>query len=266
MSLRSLTTLLVLGSSLSLGCFGSDSGDEDDDDSDDGGNEVVDSDGDGLTDDEEAELGLDPNSADSDLDGFEDLTEVEAGTDGALCWSVPEGWPDCTGMAEADGVEATGWGIGDVVKSWPAVDQFEEDFEFHQLYGMIVLIDFSAGWCGPCRTAAETAQEEYEEFAPEGVMFVHLVVDDNSYDGAVTDEDFKADWAEQYGLTFPVVTDDSKNGYAEAYYEWYQEGFIDGIPAYVLVDRDMTVADSWNGASSSKIKNKIGALLEAEGE
>jgi cysteine-rich repeat protein len=42
---------------------------------------TLDSDGDGLTDREEAELGTDPNNSDSDADGVGDADEVEAGTD-----------------------------------------------------------------------------------------------------------------------------------------------------------------------------------------
>lgn len=40
---------------------------------------VVDSDGDGLTDEEEALLGTNPNAADSDGDGFSDLAELKGG-------------------------------------------------------------------------------------------------------------------------------------------------------------------------------------------
>ena len=43
--------------------------------------EAVDSDGDGLSDSEEALLGTDPNNADSDGDGISDGDEVANGTD-----------------------------------------------------------------------------------------------------------------------------------------------------------------------------------------
>jgi hypothetical protein len=43
--------------------------------------EPVDTDGDGLTDDQEAELGTDPTSEDSDGDCTSDGDEVDAGTD-----------------------------------------------------------------------------------------------------------------------------------------------------------------------------------------
>ena len=49
----------------------------------------VDTDGDGLTDAEEADLGTNPELADSDGDLFDDLVEVDAGTDPTICWEVP---------------------------------------------------------------------------------------------------------------------------------------------------------------------------------
>lgn len=45
------------------------------------GQESLDSDGDGLSDEEEAELGTDPNDADTDDDGLDDGYEQEIGTD-----------------------------------------------------------------------------------------------------------------------------------------------------------------------------------------
>jgi len=258
MSLRTLTSLLVLGSTLSLGCFGGDAGDDDDEEEEeeeDNGN--LDTDGDGLTDSEENELGLDPNLADTDGDGFDDATEVDSGTDGTLCWSVPEGWPACGANAEAAGIEATGWAMGDVVEDWTGDDQYGGTIDQYDLYGMVVVIDMSAGWCGPCRTAAEDAEAEYQHYKDDGVMFMHVIVDDNSYDGAVTDEDFTADWADEYGLTFPVVTDDSVNGYAAPYYNFYMEGYVDGIPAYVVLNRELEVVDWWNGVSAASLTSAI---------
>ena len=268
MSLRSLSSLLLLGSTLTMGCFTSDSNDDEDDDEDDifddggsGGGGDEDSDGDGLTDAEEEELGLDPNSADTDMDGFTDSEEVDAGTDGAVCWDVPTGWSQCQGLAAADGVKKTGYGVGDTVGSFPGIDQNGETIEFYQFYSQIVVLDLSAGWCGPCRSAAEDAESEYQSYKADGVQFVHLMVDDDSYDGYVTDEDFVGDWADQYGLTFPVIWDDSMSGYAEAYYEFYMEDMVSGIPTYVIIDQNMEVYDFWAGHDSASMERAISDLL-----
>jgi hypothetical protein len=62
---------------------GGDDGGGDDGGGDDGGGDdgAVDSDGDGLTDDEEVKLGSDPNDPDSDDDGLDDRDEQNLGTD-----------------------------------------------------------------------------------------------------------------------------------------------------------------------------------------
>jgi hypothetical protein len=101
---------------LSIGC-----GTEGGKDIDDG----VDSDGDGLTDVEEEELGTDPNLDDSDGDEFSDGEEVKAGTDPLDFHDHPYygGWPKdgC-----ADDVVPTGgdYIIGSVAHDFKLLDQY----------------------------------------------------------------------------------------------------------------------------------------------
>ncbi len=56
--------------------------------------EPVDTDGDGLTDDEEANLGTDPVNADTDGDGVQDGGEINAGTDPLLADTDGDGFTD----------------------------------------------------------------------------------------------------------------------------------------------------------------------------
>ncbi|MEQ1565367.1 MAG: thioredoxin domain-containing protein [Myxococcota bacterium] len=60
----------------------------------------LDSDGDGLNDAQELELGLDPNAADSDADGVSDPDEIDAGLNPAVADSDSDGLDD---GAELDG-------------------------------------------------------------------------------------------------------------------------------------------------------------------
>jgi thiol-disulfide isomerase/thioredoxin len=204
--------------------------------------EVLDADGDGLSDDEEAGLGTDPNSEDSDEDGHADGDEISAGSDPLVCWSVPEGsWPDCRAKAEADGLQGEGWRKGKVMPNWTATDQYGNPIEAWQLYGMVVVLDISAGWCGPCNQAAQGAEDWYQGKKDEGVIEVHLMVDDWYGNGA--SQDFLEEWASEYGLTFPVVMDSSNTAYSNL----YNEGYIEGIPAYFIYDREMVLQETWSG-------------------
>jgi thioredoxin 1 len=53
-------------------------------------------------------------------------------------------------------------------------DNFEETIKKHSL----VLIDFWAPWCGPCRTLAPTIEELNKDYAGK-VLFGKLNVDEN---------------------------------------------------------------------------------------
>jgi thiol-disulfide isomerase/thioredoxin len=229
-----------------------------------GGDEgPVDSDGDGLLDDEEAELGLDPQSADSDGDGWDDLAERDAGTDGLACTSVPEGWPDC--RAQAPSLDGTGWGEDEVMPNWSSWDQFGETVELYQFYGMVVVIDFSAGWCGPCNSAAPGMEDIYQEYKDQGLMMLTVMIDDNSNNGTISSDDFNADWADEHELSFPVLLDDSveySSGgstyyFAEVYYELAVQGYVAGIPSFVVLDREMNAVDLWDGENESKLISLI---------
>ncbi len=65
---------------------------------------ATDSDGDGLSDEREAELGTDPHSADTDRDGLDDATEVDTGTDPTSRDSDNDGLPDGREDANRNGV------------------------------------------------------------------------------------------------------------------------------------------------------------------
>lgn len=137
----------------------------------------VDSDGDGLTDREEAELGTDPLVADTDKDGLTDGEEVALGTNPLVAdtdgdsyldgWEVREGTDplDPTSVIYTGGwsynptkdlLEQADYGgsfrVGSMVPRHIAPDQFRDQFDLYDAIGqgVPVIIDWSALWCGPC--------------------------------------------------------------------------------------------------------------------
>ena len=222
----------------------------------------VDTDDDGLSDFTEVEQGLDPLAADTDQDGFTDGEEFTKGTDGTDPMSyerTTEGeWPDLSGWADTEG--STGFAIGDQLQNMKGEDQFGNDVELYQFWGNVILIDFSAGWCPPCRAVAANAEEEYRNHADKGFLIVHMMTDDNSRDGTIQDPEFLAEWTNDFNLTFPVV--DSPDARTVLTGLGQQGLYTGGIPFMILVDQDMKIVQAETGSGSeTRLITKAEELL-----
>ena len=165
------------------------------------------------------------------------------------CWDVDSGWPDCAHLAGA----GEGFAPGERMPDWTLTDQFGEPLAMHRLASMVVVVDVSAGWCGPCNQAAGVAEDWYQAHRSDGVMLVHLMTED--YRNEPADTAFAAEWASEYGLTFPVGTE--SQGVYDALYD---EGLIQGIPTYLVYDRDLKLSAAWSGYSAEYLDEAVEQL------
>ncbi|MFT7521779.1 MAG: peroxiredoxin, partial [Kiritimatiellia bacterium] len=158
--------------------------------------------------------------------------------------------------AHADDSTTEGWGVGDRYKNVSASDQFGQQVDLYQFYGNVVLLDFSAGWCAPCRAVAKTAEAEYRERADDGFVIVHMMFED--YSGNLPTKGFLQTWAAASRLTFPVIYDPSVEDNLDGLYE---SGLYKGsIPFMILLDRDMTIVQAVKGS------NQVDDLLSTADE
>ncbi|MCP4809498.1 MAG: TlpA family protein disulfide reductase [Proteobacteria bacterium] len=178
----------------------------------------------------------------------DDTDSVDTG-EGRACWDVDSGWPECAHLAGSP----EGFGPGERMPDWTLVDQRGESLSMHRLASMVVVVDVSAGWCGPCNQAAGVAEEWYQEHRDDGVMMVHLMTED--YRNQPADTAFAAEWADEYGLTFPVGTEDE--GVVDALYD---EGLIGGIPTYLVYDRELRLQAVWTGYSAELLDEAVEQL------
>ena len=234
-----------------------------------------DSDGDGLSDGEEIDLGLDPMSVDSDADGLEDAAELELGTDPASGDSDGDGltdgaevdaasdpldafdwppnvWPDFS--AVAGDPAGTGWTLDDIMPNFELTDVHGESIELYDFYGLVVLLDFSAGWCVPCQDIASEAEEEYQVYRKDGMIIVHIMID--GWGSDPVNVPFLGEWRDSFGLTFPVVLEPDGFGYGELTAAGTYQGYI---PFQMVLDRDMRIEAATTNANV--ISNKIEKLL-----
>jgi thiol-disulfide isomerase/thioredoxin len=119
----------------------------------------LDTDGDGLSDIEEAELGTDPFRADTDKDGYTDFEEVDAGTDPTDENSViyTGGWPynpSKDGLEKTAGVDEPSTGVQ--MPNFTFIDQFGETVQLYDFAGRgkPIMLDISSPVCGPCKSIA----------------------------------------------------------------------------------------------------------------
>ncbi len=120
----------------------------------------------------------------------------------------------------------------------PEISLPDPDGNTHKLSdlrGKVVLIDFWASWCGPCRRANPMLVELYDQYNAKGFEIFSV-----SLDGIDQQPNAMNDWRyaiEKDNLYWPNHGSDLK-GYASEVVSLY--GF-EGIPFTVLVDRDGTI-------------------------
>ncbi|PKI14347.1 TlpA family protein disulfide reductase [Colwellia sp. 12G3] len=97
--------------------------------------------------------------------------------------------------------------------------------------GKIIVINFWASWCGPCRTEMPVLQKFYDKYQDLGVSVWGVNVEQENQAG----RDFLAD----LNLSFPILFDASNT--ISAMYQ------VEAMPTTIIVDRDGLVRYAFKG-------------------
>lgn len=132
--------------------------------------------------------------------------------------------------------------VNDSALDFTAKDQNNNDVSLSDYYGNVILFNFSADSCRPCRDEAPHLEVLYNEYKSRGFQVITLLISGSpSY------------WASQYGLTFPVL-DDSRR----TIWNLYGEG---SIPLNIIVDRNRVIRYKKAGYYESEIRAIIEQYL-----
>jgi cytochrome c biogenesis protein CcmG/thiol:disulfide interchange protein DsbE len=102
------------------------------------------------------------------------------------------------------------------------------------LDGKVVVLNFWASWCGPCRLEMPDFQKAWEEHREQVVVFVGIAVDDTASEASK--------FAEQVGVTYPLALD-TTGGVARAYR-------IRAVPSTYFIDREGRLATTLHGVAN----------------
>jgi len=115
--------------------------------------------------------------------------------------------------------------------------------------GEVVLVNFWATWCGPCRQEMPLLNQIYQRYHGVGLELLGVNIDDTG--GRATD------MARTLGIGFPVLFDDSKTVSRQ-----YQ---VNTMPTTLLIGRDGTVRyrhEGYQPGYEQKYVDQIRELLK----
>lgn len=106
--------------------------------------------------------------------------------------------------------------------------------------GKVVLIEFWATWCAPCRASIPGLERLYKAYGDKGFTVLAISLDYGELDSV---RQFRA----EYGITYPVLqgTDEIAIKYR-----------VRSIPMLVLADRDGKVRNRYLGAADDDVLEK----------
>jgi cytochrome c biogenesis protein CcmG, thiol:disulfide interchange protein DsbE len=93
--------------------------------------------------------------------------------------------------------------------------------ELASLRGKVVVLNFMASWCVPCKQEAPAIESVWKQFRSKGVVVV-----------GVDSEDFSGDarsFMRKYGITYPVVREEGR--------DLYGPYGVSGVPETRVIDR-----------------------------
>jgi peroxiredoxin len=171
--------------------------------------------------------------------------------------SVPLTFATPPGAAVATPAESPDGPIGALESGIPTVGKPAPDFaltdlqgrriHLSSLRGKVVVVNFWATWCGPCKEEFPELQKAASQLSDDVIV---LALDQS--ESAAKVEQFR----DQFGATFAILLD-SRNAVAEAYR-------LQGIPDTIFIGRDGVVRDVALGPlSAGTFRYKINQALNA---
>lgn len=120
------------------------------------------------------------------------------------------------------------------------------------LKGQVVLLDFWATWCAPCRKSMPELQALHTKYALRGFTVVGVSIDEG-------DRSKVKKYVTSKRFTYPIAVDTEKDPAWESYR-------VKAIPAAFLLDRQGRIVAQWTGAPANmrEVEKHLETLLKTD--
>jgi cytochrome c biogenesis protein CcmG, thiol:disulfide interchange protein DsbE len=137
--------------------------------------------------------------------------------------------------------------VGDMAPDFTRPDQVGKDVQLSRHRGKLVLLNFWASWCPPCREEMPVFSRWQKALQSAGLQVIGVSMDD--------DRSEVKRFLSQYPVSYPIVTGDAR--FAE------QFGGVLGLPLTYLIDAHGRVVGRFQGeADLAKMEAKVKELLD----
>ncbi len=144
---------------------------------------------------------------------------------------------------------------GDPMPDFTLSDLSGDPARFSSLAGRVVVLNFWATWCPPCRREMPLLDSVQREYGPKGLTIVGIDLEESP-------ETVRA-YVERVGVQYPIWLDDPPQNMPDRTRDIYTKLGGVGLPTTVFIDRDGVVRGSQVGElSRGVLQNRVEALLE----
>lgn len=130
-------------------------------------------------------------------------------------------------------------------------DLYDKEVSLKDFRGKIVLLDFWATWCMPCRMAVPELLKIQRNYGEKGLIILAISLDDRKK----CDNQCLLDFKKRQGINFEVLRSDRK-----VLADYFGSSSI-AIPTSIIVDREGKIVSHHRGYKAGLLEEEIKKLL-----
>tara|TARA_R110002124_G_scaffold116400_8_gene272842 strand:+ start:2066 stop:2650 length:585 start_codon:yes stop_codon:yes gene_type:complete len=148
--------------------------------------------------------------------------------------------------------------IGDHPCDFTLIDQNGKEFNLYDNHGKIIIIDFSAMWCGPCALAALEVEEIQKKYGDK-VVYVTILIENLNHNSP-SKLDLKK-WAKSFGIeSAPVLGGSRSLLSSDTSMGWP----LTAWPTFFVIDENMILVESFRGFYAGLMESVIKNNLDSD--